>query len=105
MKLINSRASGRVIVIVSQFNRGINMACRKNLLTVGYHYDDETGMYRVGEIDTGINGDLPEYIERYGTKGAHEILAGLAYLSGQVMEELRKLNKKKSEQDSCCSSS
>ncbi len=65
------------------------MACRKNLLTVGYHYDDETGMYRVGEIDTGINGDLPEYIERYGTKGAHEILAGLAYLSGQVMEELR----------------
>ncbi len=80
------------------------MACRKNLLTVDYHYDDETGMYRVGEIDFGINGELPDYIKRYGTKGAYEILACLAYLSGQVMEELKELNKKKGEQDSCCSS-
>ncbi len=79
------------------------MACRKNLLTVDYHYDDETGMYRVGEIDTGINGELEGYIKMYGTKGAHEILAGLAYLSGQVMEELRGYNKAKSVQDSCCS--
>lgn len=42
-----------------------SMACRKNLLTIDYHYDDETGMYRVGEIDTGVNCVLPEYIEQY----------------------------------------
>ena len=78
------------------------MACRKNLLTVDYHYDDETGMYRVGEIDTGISVELTSYIERYGTKVAHEILAGLAYLSGQVMEKLREFNGKRGVQD-CCS--
>ena len=82
------------------------MACRKNLLTVDYHYDDETGMYRVGEIDTGVNGVLPEYIEKYGEKGALEILAGLAYLSSQVIEELRQANQKKdSGIDACCCSS
>ena len=81
------------------------MAYRKNLLTVDYHYDDETGMYHVGEIDTGISAELPKYIERYGTKGAYEILAGLARLSGAVMEDLRAFNCKKGEQDRCCSAS
>ena len=77
------------------------MACRKNLLTVDYHYDDDTGMYRVGEIDTGISANLAPYIERYGEAGAKDILAGLAYLSGQVHEELRDFNKQKNDGQDC----
>ena len=80
------------------------MACRKNLLTVDYHYDDETGMYRVGEIDTGVSAELTKYIERYGKEGVQEILAGLAYLSAQVLDELSELNKKRGAgQDTCVS--
>ena len=70
------------------------MASRKNLLIVYYHYDDDTGMHRVGEIDAEISSNLPAYIEIYGESGAKDILAGLAYLSRQVQQELYNLNKK-----------
>ena len=70
------------------------MASRKNLLSVDYHFDDDTGMYSIGEIDTGISINLTSYIEQYGEAGVKDILAGLAYLSGQVQEEFREVNKK-----------
>lgn len=60
------------------------MAQRKNLLTVDYHYDDETGMYRVGEIDFGVSGNLEKYIERYGYEGVKNILATLGHLAYEV---------------------
>jgi len=70
------------------------MALRKNLLSVDYHYDDDSGMYYVGEIDTGISAELEGYISEHGNDGAKEILVALAYLSSQVYEEMRKFNKK-----------
>jgi hypothetical protein len=61
------------------------MACRKNLLKVDYHYDDESGMYSIGEIDFGISAELEGYIKRYGEKGKSDILAALDYLSKEVL--------------------
>lgn len=37
------------------------MAQTHQLLGVCYHYDDDTGMHRVGEIDFGVNYRLKEY--------------------------------------------
>jgi hypothetical protein len=64
------------------------MASRKNLLKIDYHDDDDTGIYSMGQIDFGISSLLPEYISQYGKKGAYEILAQLAYLSGEVIAEM-----------------
>ena len=64
------------------------MASRKNLLKIDYHFDDDTGIYHVGQIDFGISSELTAYISKYGKKGCHGILAALAYLSGEVVAEL-----------------
>lgn len=64
------------------------MSQRKELLTVEYHTDDETGMYHVGEIDFGISGNLQEYVKNYGYDGVKEVLATLGYLSYVVRKTL-----------------
>ncbi|RLI65909.1 MAG: hypothetical protein DRO67_02030 [Candidatus Asgardarchaeum californiense] len=63
------------------------MAYRKDLLTVSYHYDDDSGIYSVGEIDFGISAELSEYIRRYGKKGVRDILYTLSYLMHEVLVE------------------
>jgi hypothetical protein len=67
------------------------MAQKKNLLKIDYHYDDETGMYTVGELDFGISAELPQYIKRYGGDGKDRILAMLGYLAWEVQETYREL--------------
>lgn len=62
------------------------MAERKNLLTVDYHYDSDTDLYEVGEIDFGISGLLDDYLKEYGRKGMNEILLTLSHLIWFVQE-------------------
>ena len=70
------------------------MAMRKNLLTVDYHYDDDSGMYQIGELDFGVSGLLSDYIEKYGIKGRDDILAMLGYLAWEVQETYLEVNRK-----------
>ena len=62
------------------------MTQRTELLSVSYHHDTDTGMYRVGEIDFGIRGTLEEYIKRYGYEGVKELLATLGHLSWHIKD-------------------
>ena len=73
------------------------MAQRKNLLSIEYHYDTDTGMYSVGEIDFGISGELDIYLEKYGRKGMAEILKTMCHLIWHVQEYGYKIIKKKEE--------
>jgi len=68
------------------------MSERVNLLSVSYHSDDDTGMYRVGEIDFGVSGTLETYLDSYGQKGCGEILSALSHLTHSVIEANRKVN-------------
>lgn len=71
------------------------MSERKTLLEITYHSDDDTGMYRIGEIDHGIAGILDEYLKRFGQKGKKEIISALAYLIYEVEERFRNMPKPK----------
>lgn len=44
------------------------MAYRKPIFTVTYHYDDDSDMYEMGEIDCGLGDDLERFAKNYGTK-------------------------------------
>lgn len=63
------------------------MAYRKNLLNIDYHYDTDTGIYEVGEIDFGISGELDNYIRQFGRRGVDGILLTLAHLMWQVQSK------------------
>ena len=67
----------------------MKMASEKTLLEVTYHDDDDTGMYKVGEVDFGIHGTLDEFIERYGREGAKDIILTLSYLIYEIEKRLR----------------
>ena len=60
------------------------MAQRRNLLSIDYHYDDDTGMYEIDELDYGISSVLGDYIQRNGYK---DILSMLGHLAWAVKEE------------------
>lgn len=64
------------------------MSERRTLITIDYHTDDDTGMYRVGEVDFGIHGHLDEFIDRYGYHGCVEIAAALMHMSYEVKKRL-----------------
>jgi len=68
------------------------MSQRKELLSVSYHSDDETGMYQVGEIDFGISGILDEYLKNYGYAGKKNIIDTLGYLIYEVEKRFREKN-------------
>ena len=68
------------------------MGQRKELLSVEYHSDDETGMYQVGEIDFGISGLLDEYLKDYGYAGKKNIIDTLGYLIYEVEKRFRENN-------------
>lgn len=71
---------------------GKNMASRKELLNIGYHDDDNTGMYQVGEIDFGIVETLDKYLEHYGYAGKKDIIDTLGYLIYEVERRFREKN-------------
>lgn len=62
------------------------MSQRKELLRVCYHSDDDTGMYKVGEIDFGVSMELENYIKKYGSEGMKDILSALGHLAWEVKE-------------------
>ena len=65
----------------------------KQLGSIGYHTDDDTGTYDIGEIDGGWNVALLEnYVRRYGVNG---ILYQLALMTTSVIEAKRKINAEK----------
>ena len=68
------------------------MSQRKELLSVKYHSDDDTGMYQIGEIDFGISGLLDEYLEHYGYIGKKDIIDALGYLIYEVEKIFREKN-------------
>lgn len=63
------------------------MSQRKKLLTIDYHSDDDNGMYSIGEIDFGINGNLDLYLKRYGIEGMNNILVKLSHLTWAVKDK------------------
>lgn len=65
----------------------------KTLLTVDYHYDTDTGMVAIGEVDFGVHGELASYIKKYGYQGVKEILAILGHLAWEVKQEYFKSKK------------
>ncbi len=75
------------------------MAMRKNLLTVDFYYDDDSGMHQIGELDFGISTLLSDYIEKYGIKGRDSILAMLGYLAWEVQETYIEVNNKNREKE------
>ena len=61
------------------------MASRKELLTLEYITDDETGNYTIGEIDFGISSEtLDKYLQHYGNKGKNEIMSMLGFLMYEI---------------------
>ncbi|MBD3350021.1 MAG: hypothetical protein GF364_00865 [Candidatus Lokiarchaeota archaeon] len=67
------------------------MSRRKDLLSVSYHSDDDTGMYQIGEIDFGVNFELENYIKKYKYKGVKDILAALGHLAWEVKQAYYKV--------------
>jgi len=41
------------------------MASRKELITISYHDDDDTGMYEIWELDCWFVGTLDSYVKHY----------------------------------------
>ena len=70
------------------------MSERRKLLTVEYHSDDDTGIYKIGEIDFGICGELQTYLESFGFEGKKEIVQVLGYLIYEVEKRWHEINDK-----------
>lgn len=62
------------------------MSQRKQLITIEYHSDDDTGMYEIGEIDFGVSSEFDTYVERYGRIGIQNILKTMTHLIWHVQE-------------------
>ena len=77
------------------------MSQRKELITIEYHSDDETGMYHVGEIDFGVSGVFDDYVKRYGRKGIAEILQTMSHLIWHVQEYGYKICRENEDDSSC----
>jgi len=66
---------------------------RKDLTTISFVTDHDTGMYYMGEID-GVfqEHSLRDYLIRYGDRGRADLLNHLAHLTFQVVDTSRKLS-------------
>ena len=73
------------------------MSERKELGSISYHSDDDTGMYHIGEIDGGFNGNLKHYLESFGTKGRDELLTQFGYMSYLVQKTYLEVNAESSQ--------
>lgn len=66
------------------------MSRTKELLSLEYHTDDDTGMYEVGEVDYGIyTGLVEDYIRAYGSA---PLVLALSQLNYKIMELQYKIN-------------
>jgi len=65
-----------------------------DLIKIGYHSDDETGLYSIGELDFGICAELNTYLEKYGAKGKDGIIRMLAYLIYEIEHRFRTTKEK-----------
>ena len=62
------------------------------LIKITQVVDDETGIWRQGEIEFGIFTRLVEdYLKNYGEKGKKEIIDTLEYLKSKVEECFRRV--------------
>ena len=62
------------------------MAYKRTLITVDYHYDSDTGIYGIGELDFGISGELQEYCKTY-LDGRRAVVDMLRWIADQVEQE------------------
>jgi hypothetical protein len=68
------------------------MSDRKNIGSVSYHNDDETGMNYIGEPDGGFDrSKLTDYLKQFGARGQVELLAHLGHMSFQVIDTWRSI--------------
>ena len=65
------------------------MAEKEELGKITVVTDDDTGMYRIGEIEGGWNGKIKDHIQDHGVNG---LLIHLAYMSTRVIEIHRESN-------------
>ena len=65
------------------------MPSKVELGTIHAVTDDDTGMYRIGEIDGGWNGEIKHQIQQYGVE---PILIHLAYMATRAIEISRESN-------------
>ena len=57
------------------------MASRKLLISIEYHDDDDTGMYKIGEVDYGYGQELHNYLKEFGLEGRNNLLQTLGFLA------------------------
>ena len=55
--------------------------------------DDDTGIWKQGEIEYGISGNLEEYLKDYGEEGKKEVVKMLETLKGVVEEYWQRVEK------------
>lgn len=64
----------------------------RTLIKITEVIDDDTGNWRIGEIEFAItSGFLEEYLKRYGEKGKKEIIDMFEYLKSKVEEYFEKV--------------
>ncbi len=76
------------------------MSEKINLGKIDVVTDCDTGMYRIGEIDGGFNGELRSHIKRYGSD---ELLLKLSYMANTVIELQREINSSQKQAQGCSS--
>lgn len=73
----------------------------KPLLSITIITDDDTGMYRVGDLDFGIHGRLYSYLEKDPIKNRDKVLSMIGYLSHRVCDMANEMIVE--DQDKACS--
>ena len=66
------------------------MASRKELIRIEYHDDDDTGLYKIGEVDYGYGQELYNYLKEYGLEGRNELLQTLGFLAYTIQDTFLK---------------
>jgi len=56
-------------------------------MLLSYHADDDTGIYKVGEIDFSIHSaELESYIKTYGYEGVKNLMTMMGFLAFRIQE-------------------
>ncbi len=58
----------------------------KDIITLSYVTDTDTGYYELGEIEgaAGLSKECQQYIEQYGNKGVEHLLVALGNLAYRI---------------------
>lgn len=66
---------------------------KQKLITISIVTDDDTGMYRIGEVDGILQSkQLENYLRTHGERGKTELLEHFAFLQYQVIDAYRNLS-------------